>query len=149
MPVTCLADPLLCGPSHQHAVAEATRMALEFDGYSIVDSELLRAEMLRRHQTGSRDEVVGGTLFAEASPAEQHQILRDVGADGVVTTTLTISQARGAEAARTVAVEMAVLLLDGELVWWSQCRAESGYAASNEEAIDTATRCAIEGSTLW
>jgi len=53
MPVTCLADPTLCGPSHQRAVAEATRMALEFDGYSIVDSELVNAEMLRRHDTGA------------------------------------------------------------------------------------------------
>lgn len=149
MPVACLAEEDLCGIHHQQAIGEATRMALEFDGYSIVDSELVNAEMVRRRHTGREEQIVDGKLFGESSPAEQRQLLHDIGADGIVTTTVTISRYHDPNYSRTVAVEMAMLRLDGALVWWSQCRAESGNNASNDEAMDAATRCAIKSSTLW
>jgi hypothetical protein len=150
MPVTCMASPDLCSSPHQLAIASATRMDLEYDGYTIVDSELVNAEMLRRHQlTGQADQVIAGRSWAEASPDERRELLHGMGVDGMLTTQITIGGARGMASQRTVAVELAVLRLDGQLVWWAQCRAETGDYNSTEEAMERATRCALASSALW
>jgi hypothetical protein len=177
LPVVCATEPELCTPAHAAAVANATRMTLEFAGYSVVDSELLNAEMRRRTTKAAvpvaarapdlepaaqrnefrpppnaipdESEVSGGVTWTQASPAQQQDLLGAIGVDAVLQTRVGFGVAHGLSGQRTITVSMTVSRLDAAVVWASSCDVETGDYHSNEQAIELATRCALESATLW
>jgi hypothetical protein len=174
LPVVCSAEEDLCLPAHSAAVANATRMTLELAGYSIVDSELINAEMQRRSThsqttetpppaatvprnefhppddpTHVEAEVSGGTWWSETSPAAQQAMLAALGVDAVLQTRITVGNASGMAMQRTITVDVTVSRLDARLVWHADCGVETGDYHSTEQAIDLATRCALESQALW
>jgi hypothetical protein len=165
------AQPANCTPAECGAVATATRMALEFVGYTIIDAELLNAEMRRRtvktHTSGSRaphvaprgfqppssdttesTSVEGGVTFQQAPPQERGALVRDVGADGVLETAVVSTPGEHVWVTRyTVAVTLRTL--DGRVVWHSDCSDDAGDLDTERHAIESATRCALESALLW
>jgi hypothetical protein len=175
LPVQCTADPSLFTPAHAAVVASATRMALEFSGYSVVDSELINAELRRRSTrtipsgggfahaaparggfgppasgTYTETEITGGATWAEVSPARQDALLAVIGVQGLLRTIVTLGRARGLASQRTVTVSVEVSrLADARLAWHTDCSVETGDYHSTEQALDLATRCALDSRALW
>jgi hypothetical protein len=176
LPVRCGAAALGCLPGYQYAVASATRMALELGGVSLVDSELINAEMRLRtvrtrssqHEyeapsdqlgqpaqttvSGSSESTteVTGATWASLPPGEQRSLLEAIGVRGLLAATIFLGVPRGAAGQRTVTVRVAVTRLsDGALAWQSECGVETGDYHAEPQAVELATRCALESATLW
>lgn len=174
LPVRCAPELTVCSRPYAAAIASATRMSLELGGYSVVDTELLNAERWRRTtatieptssrvpsvpQHGLRDvpmdtarertERAGGASWADASRDEQQRMLIAMGVDGVLATEVGMSRAHGMARQRTLTMRVSVTRLDGGLVWRSECDVETGDYHSDEQAVDLATRCAVESASLW
>src|SRR6185503_7857591 len=139
LPVTCKSEPGLCTPAYADAVASGTRMALEFAGYNLLDSELINAEMRRRATTTEQTtnaqgtvestwtETSGGMSWSQLAPPKQRDLLVALGVQGILHTILTIGLPRGMASQRTVTVAVAVTRLDNDrLAWSSQCSVETG-----------------------
>jgi hypothetical protein len=169
LPVECGATTLGCLPGYKLAVASATRIAIEFGGYTLVDSELINAEMQRRtsrRQETVREEpttpgpgvtaeetttteVTGRTWF-DLPPHAQRDLLAAMGVRGVLRATIAMSIPQGMAGLRMVSVGISVSRLsDGQLVWQSRCGVMTGDFHSEPQAIELATRCALESGTLW
>jgi hypothetical protein len=174
LPVRCPPELSICGRPYAAAIASAARMNLELAGYSVVDTELLNAEAWRRTETttestrarvpavpqhdrhgappptgDSRVELSAGRAWADAPPDERQRMLASMGVDGVLATEVTLGPARGLAQQRTLTMRVAVSRLDGALVWRSECDVETGDYRSDEQALDLATRCAVESASLW
>ena len=176
LPVECDALREVCTPEHATAIAAATRMELEFVGYTVVDSELINAEMRRRttetHEqltgpsvgrvevqpqtfrppssgTSSTTAVSGGTTWFAASPEQQQALLAALGASGVLRTTISLGEAHGMAQQRTVDVAVTLTRLDGQIAWRADCSVETGDYHSAEQAMELATHCALESVALW
>lgn len=176
LPVRCGATTMGCVPGYQYAVANATRMALELGGVSLVDSELINAEMRMRTTktrsstseyeqsspqigqpaqttaTGTREtttEVTGAT-WESLPPGEQQSLLTAMGVRGLLHATISMGTPHGLSGQRTVTVQLAVTRLsDGALAWQSECGVETGDYHAEPQAVELATRCALESATLW
>jgi hypothetical protein len=175
LPLRCATPDLaVCARPYAAAIASATRMNLELAGYTVVDTELLNAEAWRRTTTTTertsarvptvpqhdgrgvpvnpvreRIERTGGASWAEAPPDERRRMLVSMGVGGILATEVAMGRARGMARQRTLTMRVTVTRLDGELVWRSECDVETGDYRSDEEAVDLATRCAVESAALW
>ena len=177
LPVTSTAEASLWTPAHATAVAAATRMLLEYAGFNVVDTERLNVESWRRstktvetsRSAGFRgatpprldtfvppretsDEigaVAGGTAWSEAPPEARHAMLIAMGIDGTLSTRVSFGPLRRLTQRRTVTTSVTVARLDGTLVWESSCDVVAGDYHSEPQAIDLATRCALESASLW
>jgi len=174
LPVRCASELTICSRPYAAAIASATRMSLELAGYSVVDTELLNAEGWRRTTTtidptsnrapavpqhGLRDvpmdtaqeriERAGGASWTDAPRDQQQRMLIAMGVDGVLATEVGMGRARGMARQRTLTMRVIVTRLDGALVWRSECDVETGDYHSDEQAVDFATRCAVESAGLW
>ncbi|HVK74093.1 MAG TPA: hypothetical protein VM734_12275 [Kofleriaceae bacterium] len=150
-----------CSEAYELAIATATRMELEYAGYGIVDTELLNAEARTRvtrttdwqsaYGSGeSSTTEVTGLTWAQLSPGHQRDVLMAIGVRGLLSSTLTIGAARGLSWQQTVTVALSLTRVeDGVLAWRSQCSAETGDYRTLAVAIEVATRCALESTTLW
>jgi hypothetical protein len=170
--ITSLDSDDLCAPGQLAAVASATRMALEFAGESVIDSERINAELRLRTthteedlarrapagpdtfappETGVHEEttMTGGLTWAELSPPAQEALLATLGADGLIGAELSFGPPRGLSWQRTVGVRVSVRRLDGALAWRAGCEVETGDYHTVAQAIDLATRCALESAALW
>lgn len=164
------ADPAMCTPGQCGAVATATRMSLELAGYTIVDAELLNAELRRRtvhtttsqsrphaavappfappsSDTSSRTEVEGIT-FQQVPPEDRAALVREVGAEGVLETQVLSAPGKHVWLT-TYTIAVTLRTLDGRVVWNSACSDESGDLNDVRQAIEAATRCALESVALW
>ena len=167
LPVTCGFTTMGCHQGYLVAVASATRMALELGGGSLVDSELLNAE-LRRRTTRTREIHVStreagpssnrveteveqrGLTWLELPPAEQRAFLEELGVISLLTATISMSVPRGMSGLRTVRVQVVLRrLADDTIAWQSECGVETGDYRSEPQAIELATRCALESASLW
>ena len=161
LPATCnTATAGGCEPAYQRAVDMATRMAIEYAGYSLIDSERVNLELRQRREHIASSESLGasaeahevevtGSTWADATPAERQALVRELSIDGLLLTTISFGEARGWSAQQTVRVGIAVMLAaTDQLVWRSQCSVETGDHHSTTQAIDLATRCALEAATL-
>lgn len=152
-PVACTASA--CNPELLTAIASATRMALEFRGHNIVDTELINAEARRRTATAENGTVTGeklttGIPFLELPAAAQLELLASIGVQGALYTSLDVSPPHGADLAMTVRVTLEVKRLsDNDLVWRSRCSAETGNQRTLQQAIHAAAECALESEALW
>ena len=166
LPVSCEGTSMGCLPGYLFGVSSATRIALEFGGYTIVDSELINAELRRRStvttETSQRGAIVPtptttdvktevtGRLWSDLPILEQRELLSAMGVRGVLRAQVALGTPHGMAGQRTVTVGISLARLDDDLlVWQSQCDVETGDYHSEAQAVDLATRCALESATLW
>lgn len=154
VPVTCVSMGHVgkCLPEHERAVATATRMALEFVGYAIVDSELLNAETRRRSTKINNGETTtierSGPSWADLTTDQQRELLGSIGVHGVLRASIILGPPHGAAQQQTITIEVTLTsLLDDVLSWRSRCSVETGDFNSNARAVDLAARCALEGGS--
>jgi len=155
-----------CMPGYLYGVASATRIALEYGGYTVVDGELINAELRRRStvttETSQRGAIVPtptttdvetevtGRLWSDLPILEQRELLSAMGVRGVLRAQVALGTPHGMAGQRTVTVGISLARLDDDLlVWQSQCDVETGDYHSEAQAVDLATRCALESATLW
>ena len=151
LPVACVA----CTPRELGAVAGATRMELEYRGFRVFDAALVNAEARRRFTRmtegdgGDSREVrrEGGLGWAEISPAQRSDLLRELGAQGVVRTSITRLASPAGDQEVTVRLEIA--RLDGALVWSADCTSTTDPYTEVWRSIEQAARCASESGALW
>jgi hypothetical protein len=159
LPGQCRGEPDVCLPGHARGVDGAVRMLLEFNGYTVIDAEALNVQAARRLERTTEGDrptaVVGGEAreveveaarFDDADPATRRALLADLEAEGVLTTSVIVNP-RHDYGDRTFEVVLRLERADdGAVIWRSRCTAESEHAVSYEQAIERATRCAIEGA---
>ena len=162
LPAVCRsADADQCEPAHAQAVDSAARMSLEFAGYWLVDSELVNRYVLQRNERSNEgrsgasttevsEVTVTGTTFSDATPAEQHAMLDDMGLDGLLQSSILMGPARGLSQQRTVQVSLRVIRAkDDRMAWTARCSVETGDYHSTEQAVELATRCALDSAALY
>lgn len=152
-----------------------TRMALEFEGRRVLDSELILSES-GEHSERSYDQVrttppvhlnpsqtgkpsVGSSShvtslstsvsFLNATPETQMLMASEMGIDGILQSEMRVGHRQNVSDQRTIEVHVSLWrVFDGQSamgeVWASHCSAETGVYNDLEQAIDTATRCALE-----
>jgi hypothetical protein len=149
LPADCRAsEPDLCRDEDRAAVDSAARMALEFAGYALVDSELVNLRLGLRHERDTGVEVHRVT-WADASADDRRALLDEMEVDGFLWSAISIGPPRGMSWQRTVEVSLRVTRAhDERLVWQSRCAVETGDYHTTERAVELATRCALESATL-
>ncbi len=179
LPVRCNASSMGCLPGYQLMVASSSRMALELGGGILVDSELINAELQLRvtrtrqvrreldgkpvpdptHDQGGtalptdqieQETALTGQTWLQLPLLEQRRLLQDMGINGVLSATVSLGIPHGMAGQRTVTVEVSLRRMsDDALAWQSACSAETGDFHSEPQAVELATRCALESATLW
>jgi hypothetical protein len=157
LPVRCGSTTMGCRPGYPIAVAATTRMALEFAGLTLVDSERINVELQRRATTTTRtadaersETTIEGETWIQLDGERQGLLLRGMGIDAVLDATISMSNPRGLAGQRTVTIAIALSRLpDRRLAWQSQCSVETGDFNDEPLAIELATQCALESATLW
>jgi len=144
-----------CPANAMAAIDHAIRATLAYRGFHIIDSEQVNAVTARRREIMERrgfleitTTVTVGALFADATPFEQYDILRELGAEGVLTTRISIGAGLGRSQRRTVTVQLRLLATDGTLAWARRCELEVAdfLVATDERAIERGARCVVEGT---
>ena len=147
-----LSDAVACTEKQLDGVDQLVRSALEFRGYSIVDSERVNAITAERVETITRDggeesrreAVISGALFADAPPSLQDRILDELNAEGLLNARIFVGAPIARSPRRNVDVQVRLIDVEsGELVWASRCRVNAGWDV-DEVAIMQAARCAVE-----
>jgi len=146
-------EVLECGRDALAAADQAIRSALDFAGYGVIDAERVNAVAGRRREIEERHGILAsrttwttGATFADATPAEQADILKALGAEGVLTTRVWIGAGTGFSARRSVSVQLRLATAtDRTLVWARRCEIEVGIE-QDPSAMQRAARCAAEGA---
>ena len=142
-----------CEPAALTATDQTIRSALDFAGYQVIDAEQVNAVTARRHDVEERHDILvrrttrtEGETFPDATPAEQAEILKDLRADGVLTTRVWIGAGVGLSTRRTVSVQLRLTAgADHALVWARRCEIEIGFE-QDPSAMQRTARCAAEGA---
>lgn len=163
-----------CPPSTLLAVDQLIRSNLELGGYSVIDLERVNAVTATRHEVQERtllrsaarsaddttvtasgpvrdatttETETRGARFEDATPLEQRELLAELGAQGLLTTRITVGAEVGAGLRRIVMVQLQLLdMPERRLVWAQRCELEiGGIFATDDEAMVRAARCASEG----
>lgn len=134
------------------AIDQAIRGTLDFQGYQVIDAEQVnrvtadRREIQRRRDvrmTMKRTEL-SRSLFADATPSEQREILRALGADGVLETRIYLGATIGVSGRRAVSVQVRLRATeDDEMVWVRRCDLEA-FVLNEKVSIERGARCATE-----
>lgn len=166
-----LAQRTVCPQNALAAVDQIIRSTLELGGFSIIDGEKVNAITAARHEVRERflqrtASVVEGRLvetsqresdttttetigarFEDATPHEQREMLAELGAQGVLTTRITIGAEIGVGMRRLVTVQLQLLdVPERVMVWARRCELEiGGLFATDERAMERTARCAVEG----
>lgn len=172
-PGRILALPARCAPetdevcrhAYARAVEGAARMSLELDGYTLVDSELINLHMRRRRERLRENlaglaalspvvELSGGLTWADATEEERRALVRDLRVDGFLAADIAIGPMHGMNGQQTIQVRLSVTRVGGlERVWTSRCAIDTGTHVtlyhSVDQAVDRATRCALESVELF
>lgn len=163
-----------CSAQALTAVEQAVRARLELGGFTIIDSERVNAvtasrrEIIERRQYSATSTIQNqaqaqtlpqaqtqtetqtettGARFDDATPLEQREMLAELGAQGVLTTRVTIGAQTGFSGRRVATVQIQLLdVPDRELVLARRCELEvGGLLMSDEVAMERAASCAAEG----
>jgi hypothetical protein len=138
-----------CPAPALRAAELAVRSSLEFAGFHILDAERVNAVTATRRETvrgGVTTSTTAGARFEDATPFEQQEILRALGADGRLAVRISIGAGRGFGARRIATVQLQLLAAPHALVWARRCDVEIGLVR-DEVAIEQAARCAVAGAT--
>jgi len=157
MPVVCGRTTMGCLPGYLAAVASATRISLEYGGYRVVDTERINAELQQRSThtvetiAGERVETeVTGVRWLDLPPEQQRALLIGLGIKGVFRAVISMGIPHGMAAERTVTATIAITrLVDEQVVVQVDCSVPTGDQHSEAQAVELATRCALESATLW
>ena len=144
----------LCPQSAMTAIDTIVRSTLEFGGFQIIDAEQVNAITATRHEVlergafyATRTAETKGARFEDATPFEQAAILKQLGAEGILTTRLWIGAPTGFGERRTVAAQIRLMAIgDGSMAWVRRCEIEVGGWTFDELAMERAARCAIQGA---
>lgn len=147
-----------CAAPALGAVDQTVRSNLELGGFSVIDSERVNAVTGTRREVQERRQHWGGVQastkieqrgarFEDATPLEQRALLAELGAQGLLTTRVTVGASIGAGQRRVVTVQLQLLdVPDRQLVWSRRCELEvGGLFATDEAAMAKAATCAAEG----
>lgn len=167
LPATCAAvaidhrnaDPDRPGKGHYpqcpkkglEAIDQALRGTLDFYGYQVIDAEQVNQETARRKEIQQRSRfrtttttTVTKYLFLDATPGEQREILRKLGADGVLEARVYLGATIGISSRRPVTVQIRLRATEDEaMVWVRRCDLE-GFVLNEKVAIEQGARCATE-----
>lgn len=142
-------------PEHaMAAIDNAIRSSLELRGFHVIDAEKVNAVTATRREVRERRGFLQATTtettgarFTDATPFEQRDILRELRADGVLSTRISIGAGLGIGQRRTVTVQLRLLAVDGALAWARRCELEVAglLTASDELAMERGARCVVEG----
>jgi hypothetical protein len=144
---TCPADAMA-------SIDDLIRSGLELRGFRIIDADKVNAVTATRREIQERrgflqttTTVTVSSLFVDATPFEQRDILRELGAEGVLTARIAIGAGLGIGQRRTVIVQLRLTAADGTLAWARRCELEVAglLVASDELAMDRGARCVIDG----
>jgi hypothetical protein len=161
LPAECIsAESGACTAAHQAAVDSAARMALEFVGYTLVDSQTVNVKLGERRELTRQAGAYGATsehrevevkrvTWEDATLEERRAVIGELEADGILASAITMSMA-DLVGDRTIEVRLTLSRVsDEQVVWVSRCAVETGDGdLSTEQAIEHATRCALESATL-
>lgn len=162
-----------CPPSTLLAIDQLIRSNLELGGYSVIDLERVNALTATRHEVQERtllrsaarttedtaaasgpgrdttttETETRGARFEDATPLEQRELLAELGAQGLLTTRVTVGAEVGVGLRRIVMVQLQLLdMPERRLVWAQRCELEiGGIFATDDLAMVRAARCASEG----
>lgn len=156
-----------CATHATAGVDQALRAALEFGGFSVIDSEKVNAltatrqEIIQRSshreqrqdlptttsESANRSVEVIGARFGDATPREQEAIIAELGATGLVQARIAIGAGVGLGTRRTAIVQVRLLEMPArQLAWARRCEIEVGGLMERDEvAMERGIRCAIEG----
>jgi hypothetical protein len=146
-----IAVPAKCPNKALASVNQMIRSQLDFLGMQVLDSDKVNAVTASRHEVEVRkkfDTTITaewqGSLFDDATPKEQADILRELGADAVLSTRVFIGAGIGFAARRTVVVQVRLRTADnGTLIWAHRCAVEIGGIDFDIDGIQDAARCAM------
>lgn len=148
---TQIAVPAKCPDKALASVNQLIRAQLDFLGMQVIDSDKVNAvtasrreiEARSRYQTKTLTEV-SSSLFDDATPGEQADILRELGADAVLSTRVFIGAGIGLGARRIAFVQVRLRTADdGSLIWAHRCAVEIGGIDLDIDGIQEAARCAM------
>ncbi len=138
-------------------------MSLDFQGYPIVDSELLNAESRRRtvktlqHEGDPEPKVVEETStgkdFQELSTDEQRELFNSIGVLSVLRASVDMGS-QGSNVLRPLFGPLTVeftlsRLSDDAMVWRTRCTVHTGNSNTRETALETAARCALDAEAQF
>ena len=136
-----------------------TRMGLELAGYTVVDTELVNAEVrLRLKRT--REDTVGKDMeriheelsdsraWTQLAPGEQRELLTELGVDGVLQASIVMGYSTGAFEER-VTIRLAVEQLDGTVAWRADCGVRTEGDEPRDVMIERVGRCALDSEAMW
>ena len=101
------------------------------------------------HTEQTRTVTLDGPVFEDLSVTERHELLREVGADAVLSVRIVIGGSIGVWVPNQnveVMVKLGVAQGD-EMAWASRCMASSNDFTTVDAALEAAARCAIYGAT--
>ena len=150
-----------CAPDALVGVDQLVRSGLDFGGFQVIDAERVNAVTAARHEIVERHEVktgrfstdrretrvveTRGALFDDATPREQAEILKELGAEGVVSARVWFSVGNGTANRHDVAVQVVLsATADRAMAWARRCTLEIS-AEGEAQALEKLARCATEG----
>jgi hypothetical protein len=133
---------------------QAIRASLDFHGYTVIDSETVNAVTATRHEVVVSNEYDTlktveqvGSLFEDATPNEQKEILEELNADALLNARVFVGSSMGVSHRRTLIVQVRLRAVsDGALVWARRCELEIGGLVTDTIAIEQGARCVSEGA---
>lgn len=146
--------PAECSAPALSGIDQIIRTELDFGGFEMIDGERVNVVTGTRHEVEKREAAWGarkttqvGASFEDATPVEQADILRELGADGILTTRIWVGAGVGAGGRRGVSVLLRMASAsDRALVWAHRCDIEVGGLMDTDQlAIERAVRCAVKG----
>lgn len=145
------AIPAECPTQSLPAVNQMIRSQLDFLGFQVIDSDKVNAVTASRHEVEVRNKYqtttsteTHGSLFDDATPAEQADILRELGADALLSTRVFVGPGSGFSRRRTVVVQVRLRTAsDGTMIWAHRCEVEIAGVAFDIDGIQEAARCAM------
>lgn len=141
-----------CKALQLETVDTLVRVELDFRGFDVVAAKVnattfSRIENISQQGQSSKSVRVvrSGSSFADVTPRIQDQIIKDLGADGLLLTRIWLGAGIGASSRHEVLVQVSMIdTKSSELVWARKCSIETNLLG--EEAILKATRCAMAGT---
>jgi hypothetical protein len=142
----------ICEPAMLDGIAQHVRARLDFIGYRVIDAERVNAVTATRHEVSERRNasetergVATGAGFEDATPREQLGLLRELGADAVLTTRVWVGAGLATSSRNNVIVQLRLTSAqDHQLIWSRRCELQSGGLTTDTVAIDRTARCAAQ-----
>lgn len=159
LPATCASPDDVCDEPFTDGLDGKVASELEFGGYSVVAAASLVAEARSRDEAESELTVLGvkvaqasskrqvGALFADLSPALQRQLMKEAGAQGVVSARIQVGAKNGLSPTRESTITLRLGLDDGTTMGWlARCTVKSSLNPPLSQSLAYGGDCAIQGA---